>query len=260
MKIVIIGAVGCLLTLITGCSAASPGREQSFANATPTPAEIQNAYDDPKQAALSGLSTLQKLLETSQDYSGMGFESSDQLSRATLGEPASLFGVGIDQLAKYKPDSDPQSIVTNTNRLAYPVIVDERGCVLITIEQKEGKWRFVSFGDQEVAKNLVRVRGHKSAGPGGAALSAYFIVRVNALFLTFLGNIKKGPGDSAGSLILVPLNGKEELKAGPGFRGNEHFLMVNPNFNAEREGSKKANDVFGSLSMEAKTIDRSKPL
>ena len=260
MRVPIIIAVACALTLLSACSTDKSGGQKNLASAAVSPVEVQNAFDDPKEAALSGLSAVRRMLETNQDYDGMGFRSAEEFSHATIGDPSSLFGVGVDKLADYKPEADPQSMLVDVHRLMYPVMVGGEGRALITVEQKEGKWRFVSFGDPEVAKNLVRVRGHKSAAPGGSAPSSYFMVRVNSLFLTFLGKIEKTTDAPGGSMVLVPLNGKQALKTGPGFRDNPQFLLANPKFNAENEGSKKANDVFGALAAEAKKIDRSKPL
>ena len=142
--------------------------------------------------------------------------------------------------------------------MVFPVVADGSGRTLITVEQKNGKWYFVSFGDQRVARNLMRVREEKSSAPGGLATSQYFLVQVKAMFLTFLGNQQPGSA-GANSLRLVPLNGKTELNVSPAFRENKSFLMHNPEFNAEEAGTMRAKDVFGALATSAKSIDSSKP-
>jgi hypothetical protein len=261
MRIPILYTLLILTTLTLSCSrpttesptGVSPqGNGGALQTASPSGSAPQ--FDDPKQAALRALSNLGQLLAVGQNYSAMGFDSPEQVSQATLGDPISVYNVGIDQLRDYTGSSDPDSLLVDTHRLSYPVIAAGHGRTLITVEMKNGKWQFVSFGDQSVARNLVRVRNDKASAPGGSPATKFFMVRVKALFLTFLADRVEGTG-----LRLVPLNASEELKLSPAFRDNHAFLTENPNFNAEKEGSKKAQDVFAGLADAAKKTDSSKP-
>jgi hypothetical protein len=265
MRIFIFSVILFLFGIHTACSSedlktvGGPGTPK-IEQLQPSPALTADVaeFDEPKLAAINALSRLKHLLTVGQNFQEMGFDNLEQLDRASLSEPASVYAVGIDQLRNFNPGSDPQSLLVDTNRMVFPVVADGTGRTLITLEKRAGKWRFVSFGDQSVAGNLVRVREDKTSAPGGLPTPNYFVIQVKALFVTFLGNRQPG-GTSASALRLVPLNGKTELKMGPAFRENRAFLMANPEFNAEEEGTMKAKDVFSALSTTAKKIDSSKP-
>ena len=266
MRIFIFFTIVILLEVHIACSGkdsaavSGQGSQNNASQSQSTPASTADAtgFDDPRSAATDALSTLKPLLTEGKNFKEMGFDSLEQIDRASLGEPASVFAVGLDQLRDYSPSSDPQSLLIDTKRMVFPVVADGSGRTLITVEQKDGKWHFVSFGDQRVANHLMRVREEKSSAPGGLATSKYFLIQVKALFLTFLGNQQPG-GAGANSLRLVPLNGKSDLNMSPAFRENKSFLMHNPEFNAEEAGTMKAKDVFGALATSAKSIDSSKP-
>jgi hypothetical protein len=265
MRMLIFCLLVVLLEINTGCSGGdsatmnSQNSQNDAAQSRASPAETAETitFDDPRLAATNALADLRHLLTEGQNFRDMGFDNLEQLDQARLGEPASVYTVGLDDLREYGPGSDPQALLIDTKRMVFPVVVDGSGRTLITVEHNEGKWHAVSFGDQRVARNLVRVREDKSSGEGQPT-SDYFLVQVNALFLTFLG--KQQPSVvGANSLRLVPLHEKDELEVSLAFRENRAFLRRNRTFNAEDEGSMRAKDVFGALSTSAKKIDSSKP-
>jgi hypothetical protein len=247
-----------LLILFSSCSGSRSQEALREPQIAPTESMTQAGSEDPKEVAMTALAGLRQLLAAGQDYHAMGFDSPKQISEATLGDPASVSLVRLDQLRDYKSNIDPQSLLVDAHRLVYPVNVSGRGRTLITLEKKAGKWQFVSFGDQDIAENLVKVRQDKSTAPGGEPASDYFLVQVDSLFLTFLG-IRSNTNAGSPTLILVPLNGAAELRAGPGFHQHMKFLSANPNFNAENEGTKKAKEVFLILSDAAQKLDESEP-
>ena len=266
MRIPIFCILIALFTINSACSkensvaVANHGSENNTTvpQASVTPTGAATEFADPKQAAINALSKLKQLLIEGQNFREMGFDNLEQVDRASLSEPVSVYTVGINQLRDYTPGSDPQALLVDVNRMMFPIVADGSGRTLITVERNDGKWHFVSFGDQRIAGNLVKVRENKSTAPGGVCSSDYFVVQVRALFLTFLGNWQ--PGSAApNTLRLVPLNGKTELQLSPAFRNNRAFLTENPRFNAEEEGAMRAKDVFRVLSSTAKQIDTSTP-
>jgi len=259
---VIVVVLGIHASCSSGNSAAVNSQDPNNTAAKSQPDQTSVAapaeFNEPKMAAIDALSKLRQLLATGENFREMGFDNLEQVDRASLSEPATVYTVGLDQLRNYAAGSNPQDLLIDTKRMVFPVVADGNGRTLITVEQKEGKWHLVSFGDQRVADNMVRVRQDKSSAPGGLSTSNYFVVQVKALFLTFLGSQQPG-STTASSLRLVPLNGKTELELSPAFRQNKSFLIDNPQFNAEAEGTMKAKDVFSELSSTAKKIDTSTP-
>ena len=265
MRLFFICLIVVLLEIHAACSGGDSARVSSDSQNKTVPSQPSPAltadrteFADPTQAATSALSNLKQLLTAGENFREMGFDDLEQVNRASLSDPASVYTVGLDQLRNYTPGSDPRSLLVDTKRMVFPVVADGSGRTLITVEQKAGSWHFVSFGDQRVARNLVRVRDGKSSVQGRRSTSDFFLVQVKVMFLTFLGNEQPG-SVGANSLRLVPLNGKSELAVSPAFRQNKAFLMANPKFNAEDAGTMKAKDIFRTLSTTAKNIDSSKP-
>jgi len=260
----------CVIVVVLGihasCSSensAAVNNQEPINTATKSPPESTSVatpaeFNEPKTAAIDALSKLRQLLAAGENFREMGFDNLEQVDRASLSEPATVYTVGLDQLRNYTVGSNPQDLLIDTKRMVFPVVADGSGRTLITVEQKDGKWHLASFGEQRVADNMVRVRQNKSSAPGGLSSSNYFVVQVKPLFLTFLGSQQPG-STGANSLRLVPLNGKSELELSPAFMQNKAFLTANPQFNAEAEGAMKAKDVFSVLSSTAKKIDTSTP-
>lgn len=133
--------ITCMLVVLLGINTGCSGRDsepvnsqnsqntvgQSQSSPPETPAPI--TFDDPKRAATDALANLRHLLAEGQNFREMGFDSLEQLDQATLGEPASVYTVGLDDLREYSPRADPQSLLIDSKRVVFPVVVNTEGVV-----------------------------------------------------------------------------------------------------------------------------------
>jgi len=144
-------------------------------------------------------------LITKENYKQMGFESSDEINNAVLGVPIEDYMVRLDMLKKYKPGSNPNKLLMKTDQFIYPVFAKKKVRSSITISKIKEQWKAVSFGGSNFVK-LVSNRLKDSSKATGLDISSYFIVRVPALNLFFVGYHTKG------GLMLIPLRDDSRLK------------------------------------------------
>ena len=242
MRYLNIGLIFSLVLLFVRCATNErPQTSTTNSNSPGGSPQLNTENADPSQVAKSALASLSSVLDEKATKE-LGLNSPDEWNSASLGEPVRLYLIRLDQLSQYKTATDPTQLLNDVHRTFYPVLVNGEGKLLIVLEQKDSAWKFVKYDSPVAAKNLVRIRHNKSAAAGG---SSFLVVQVPSLQLTFLGQQATGQAPGAGkAMMLTPLT---DLKENPLFRENQHFLMVNPTFTPEHEGSKNAKDVFKAL-------------
>jgi len=226
---------------------------QQVNNQSSDPQKPSRQGQDPNEVAKEALSLLPQLLDE-KAYRQLGIETADSLSTALLGEPVRLYYVRLDQLSQFR-SGDPGALLNDARRLIYPIIVQGQGRLLIVLEEKDGNWRYVKYDNPAVAKNLVRIRQNKSA-QSGSPPSSFMAIQIPGLqMLTLLGERPKEqvPG-SVDELLLTPLNDTADLRENPAFLDRQNVILLNSDFNVEREGSRKAKDIFNRLAPSANKV------
>jgi hypothetical protein len=155
----------------------------------------QASVPQAQDAARGGIAVLQKLV-TDQNYREMGFDSRDDVSRAGIGEPWSMFNIGLDQLKRYQPNADVNALLAPSADTIFPVTVNGQVKSSITVTKGEGGYKASSFGNAPVVKELSKHR--QSAGS--------FVVRVPALNMYYVGSRVEG------RLMLTPIIDDTRLK------------------------------------------------
>lgn len=213
MYLLIISVLMVFFTMISQANARENALSRQF-NVKQTE-EIQ-------RVASEALVTFSKLV-TKENYKQMGFESSEEVLMAKLGQPLQDFMVRLDQLKEYQPASDPDKLLSGGNQVVYPLLVTEQVRSSITIGEINGNWKAVSFGSPKFIK-LSNTILTKSAEVTGISPSSYFVVRVPALNLVFLGYRIDN------KLMLVPLLDAPHFgfKAGVSMEANEVFTTILP--------------------------------
>ena len=150
-----------------------------------------------KPVADAALGTFKRMV-TPQNFGRMGFALVGDVQRATLGEPMFDFLVRLDELARYQPGTNPNSLVKRTNELKYPVLVDGAVRSLISVALVNNVWKATSYGAPRLARFIDAARAAKMAELGRAA-STFFVVRVPALKVILLGHT------DGGALFLTPI-------------------------------------------------------
>ena len=186
--------------------------------------EIQSAAI--QSTAQRALETFSQLV-TKENFKQMGFDSPDEVRTAALGMPLHDYLVQLDVLKKYEPGSKTDELLTATNQIVYPILVNNQVKSSITISKTKESWQAVSFGGSSFVKMLSKTLTENSRETG-LAYSAYFIVRVPSLNLFFLGYRVKD------ELMLVPIMDEPrlKLKAGASVKAENVFSAILPDAKA----------------------------
>jgi hypothetical protein len=159
-------------------------------------------------------------LVSADNFLQMGFESLDEIGSAKLGEPMRQFSVWLGDLRKFEPSMDPQQLLSGSDTLVFPVLVNARERASIVLQRAHDAWEAVSFG----APGFTRLAWETRAKALKDGLGPTFIVRVPALNLYFLGS------RSQSELFLVPLSDDRrlELQKGRALPARRVFLSLVP--------------------------------
>jgi hypothetical protein len=173
-----------------------------------------------KAEAAKGLSMFGALVN-SKNFKQMGFESVEEVKSAALEVPLKEYIVPLDPLRKYEPNTDPRTLLSDTGEVTYPVRVGDRVRSSLTVSNAEGKWKPISFGDANLHKLLARIRD-ENLRTSGLQKTDYFIVRIPALNLVFLGYEKED------RLLLVPIldDSAYGFRAGGSIQARDVFVRV----------------------------------
>jgi hypothetical protein len=133
-------------------------------------------------AAATSLQTYAKLVST-ENARSLGFESPAQVSSAKLGEPLRIYFVRLDQLREYAPGHDPNTLLSGSDKLLYPVTTDGTVRSSVIVEKYKNVWRGTSVGNPPLARSATRARDAARR----ASVDDTFLVHVAALNMYFLG-------------------------------------------------------------------------
>ena len=199
------------ILLAAGCDKIkSAGRQQ-------TPPKT---FADAQAAANESLATFRQLVNA-QNYKELGFESAEEVAKATLGEPIHVLVVSLNQLRQYEPGSDPNRLLTDFNQIHYPVVVGDQVRSAILVDQADGKWKAGTFGAANLAKLIAAARKDtQTSNPSQDA-----VVQVPSLGLYFLGHRTED-----NKLTLTPLTDIAVfgLRAGGAMPAEEVFAALVP--------------------------------
>lgn len=177
---------------------------------------------------------------------GLGFESADQLAKATIGQGFPLYVVRLDTLRRYNKGTDPWSLLFKTVASIYPLIVlqgenlEVRSSATVSFQQgqrEETKIPHVAeIGNPELIRLLTEARTELQKGGGCLLPSECFAISIPALSLHLFGYRD------------------ERTKV---------FKMVTLNYvrgHVKREDLRPAKDVLEVLSSEAKEHKYDRPV
>jgi len=198
----------CVLIIAGGLLLAA-GCNQGRGSASPPPA------GDAQQASANALVTLRKLV-TEQNYKGLGFQSADEVTGATLGQPLTQYNIGLDRLKSYEPGADASALLSASSETIYPVTVGGQVRSSVTVVKRENGYTTASFGNAAIVKALTRYR--ESNTPNG------FVVRIPVFGMYFLGNRIEN------RLLLTPVyeDSRVPLRTGEAVPAEEVLKVIVP--------------------------------
>jgi hypothetical protein len=178
---------------------------------------------DPTTAATRALDPLRKLV-TAENARDMGFDNAAEAANARLGDPIREQMVRLDALRKYSAGADPASLLTESNRVIYPVTVDNQPRSSVIVEGSGSQWKFTSFGGPRLVRQVARFRAEVTSRVK-APNDAVTLVHVAALNLYFLGYRDDG------RLMLTPLEttAAYKLEAGASLPADQVFSALSVN-------------------------------
>lgn len=147
------------------------------------------------EVATQSLGTLRKLVNE-QNFTAMGFRSVQDTREAKLGAPLQAFAVTVDDLRKFHPGTNSESLLSPLGKVIFPVVLGEEVLSSITIEKSHGKLTATNFGGAKFIQALEKVRGAVREASAGGEI---FIVHINVVNSYFIGF------RSAGKLMLAAL-------------------------------------------------------
>jgi hypothetical protein len=208
-----LGAVLAVVLLLTACSR---GAAQSGGERKPP------VHPDAQTAATQALDTLRKLV-TADNAREMGFDGPGEAATATLGDPVRVQMVRLDALRAYVAGADPGGLLTEGNRVIYPVAVNNQVKSSIIVEGTGNQWKASSFGGPHLVQQMARYRADITARLKPAADSVT-VVHVAALNVYFLGYRVDG------RLMLTPLENHPDykLEAGSSLPADQVFTTLAP--------------------------------
>lgn len=151
----------------------------------------RDPYQSAGAAAERALDTFAKLVDE-RNYRQMGFQSPDEVERATLGRTLAERMVRLDRLREYA-GGPVEELLTDTGRVKYLVEVNGEVRSSLTVGNRGDSWHAESFGGANYAELVAAaaLRMDDSAD--------LFELRVPALNVTFLATRRDG------GLVLVPI-------------------------------------------------------
>lgn len=215
---VAIAALSLVLLMMSSCNRGREAQQNSDRGAE------QQTFADAQTAATQSLATFRQLV-TKDNYKQLGFDSPDEVSSATLGQPIQVYMVKLDQLREYKSGTDPNALLTNINQLQYPVMVREQVRSAIGVGQADGKWKATGFGNASLARQVAAARKAEPAASAQGASSQPMLIHVAALGLYFVAS--RG---ADGKLMMTPLvdNPSFNMRAGAPIPAEQVFTTLSP--------------------------------
>jgi len=129
--------------------------------------------------------------------------SKEDAALSTRGTKLNVYVMGLEQLESFKSGDKAKKLLVNTKETVYPVYVEKKLRTAISIRKGNGGWKNASMGGSEIyTLEPVRV-SHSKANNIDA--KSYFIVRVPAMYLSFLGY------DKGNNFYLIPTHKNPDL-------------------------------------------------
>jgi len=171
---------------------------------------------------MTALTVFPKLV-TRNNFRALGFDHLEDVQSAKLGEPLRDFFVPLDELKRYAPGVDPRGLIKSGQALLFPVLVGDAVRSSISVSLVKDTWKATSYGAPKLTRYITDARAAKAAETQ-LAPSAFFVVRVPALMVSFVGH------SDAGVLLLTPIvdDARFGFKAGATLPAGQVFEKLQP--------------------------------
>jgi|GEM_PF-2953483 hypothetical protein len=146
------------------------------------------------------------------DFSSFGFKSMEEVKKATIGTPTRIFTISRDKILSFNGNSDPDSLISPTNQIYFPILVDGNARCFLTVECVNDNCKEVGIGDALLTSQWAEV-GKKWPN------DELIFVRVFQASSDFV--ILRSPGSKSQESYATPL----ESTIAPGFHLGESYPL-----------------------------------
>jgi hypothetical protein len=166
---------------------------------------VSRQAESAEAAATQALAILRAM--ASDNTRELGFTSSAEAARATLGAPLSIYSVDLAALRAFKPGDDGAALLKSVPAVFYPVLLDGSVRSAVRVEKSGTGWDATRVGNAGLATAVARARRALPIpdDPDTA------LVQVLALNLVFVGQ------KDASGWLLAPVIDDASVKLKVGF-------------------------------------------
>ena len=143
--------------------------------------------DFSRETAKTSISDFKSLVNE-QNYRVLGFNSFAETSEMTLGDPLSIYFIGLTEIKNFTENDDPENLFAKPVETIYPVNVRDEVRSSVSVKKSGEEWIVTGFGRPKWIKAVNRI----IADSPGKEDSGYFIVEIPSLYLLLIGRREQG--------------------------------------------------------------------
>jgi hypothetical protein len=144
----------------------------------------------------------------------------EEAAQSTRGEKLKVYEISFIKLEKFKAGDNAKALLIHNNEIVYPIYVGNELKTALSVRKVKNEWQTASMGSGEI-QFLEKIR-KEHAQANKLNLKSYYIVRVNSLYMSFLGY------DKGNEMVLIPTHESQDpqLIVGKEMPADEVFIRL----------------------------------
>ncbi|MDQ1353788.1 MAG: hypothetical protein QG657_4095 [Acidobacteriota bacterium] len=128
----------------------------------------------------------------------------EEAAQTTRGEKLKVYEISFIKLGKFKAGDNAKALLIHNNEIVYPIYVGNELKTALSVRKVKNEWQTASMGSGEI-QFLEKIR-KEHAQANKLNLKSYYIVRVGALYMSFLGY------DKGNEMVLIPTHESQDTQ------------------------------------------------
>lgn len=144
----------------------------------------------------------------------------EEAAQTTRGEKLKVYEISFIKLGKFKAGDNAKSLLIHNNEIVYPIYVGNELKTAISVRKVKNEWQTASMGSGDI-QFLEKIRKEHSQA-NKLNIKSYYIVRVGALYMSFLGY------DKGSEMVLIPTHESQDpqLVVGKEMPADDVFIKI----------------------------------
>jgi len=144
----------------------------------------------------------------------------EEAAQTTRGEKLKVYEISFIKLGKFKAGDNAKALLIHNNEIVYPIYVGNELKTALSVRKIKNEWQTASMGSGDI-QFLEKVR-KEHALANKLNIKSYYIVRVNSLYMSFLGY------DKGNDMYLIPTHESQDpqLVVGKEMPADEVFTRI----------------------------------